>query len=52
LIGLGLVGSLYYDIFQEPRPKHGDKTVLIFVMLVKVQSVGLLADLIEKRSRL
>ena len=30
----------------------GDKTVLMFVALVQVLTVGLLADLIEKKSRL
>ena len=52
IIGLGVVGSLYYDIFIEIPANLGDKTVLIFFMFVQVLSVGLLADLIEKRSRL
>ena len=30
----------------------GDKSVLLFVLFVQVLSIGLLADLIEKRSRL
>lgn len=52
LILVGLLGSLYYDIFVEEPANLGDKTVLMFVLLVQVLSVGLLADLIEKRSRL
>ena len=52
VIAAGLLASLYYDIFVEKPPNLGDKTVLIFVMLVQILSVGLLADLIEKRSRL
>ncbi len=47
-----LLGSLYYDLFVEPKPNLGDKTVLLFVALVQVLSVGLLADLIEKKARL
>ena len=50
LILLGLLASLYYDVFVEKN--LGDKSVLLFVLLVQVLSVGLLADLIEKRSRL
>lgn len=51
-IGALLAGSLYYDIFLEEVPNLGDKSVLLFVSLVQVLSVGLLADLMEKRSRL
>ena len=50
---LGLFGSLYYDMFLDPTaPNLGDKTVLMFVALMQLLSVGLLADLIDKRSRL
>jgi glycosyltransferase involved in cell wall biosynthesis len=52
VILLGLLGSLYWDVFMEPKPNLGDKSVLLFFALVQVLSVGLLADLIEKRSRL
>jgi glycosyltransferase involved in cell wall biosynthesis len=52
LIGLGLLGSIYHDVFLEPSPNLGDKTVLLFVAVVQVLSVGLLADLIEKKARL
>lgn len=52
VILLGLLGSLYYDIFVEKPANLGDKSVLLFVLWVQVLSVGLLADLIEKRSRL
>jgi hypothetical protein len=44
--------SLGYDLFIEDPPNLGDKTVLLFVALVQILSVGLLADLIEKKSRL
>jgi len=46
------VGSLAHDLFWERPPNLGDKTVLLFVALLQVLTVGLLADLIEKRSRL
>ena len=52
LLLLLLAGSLYHDIFVEPEPNLGDKTVLLFVAFVQVLSIGLLADLIEKKSRL
>ncbi len=52
VILLALLGSLYYDLFVESPANLGDKTVLLFVLWVQVLSVGLLADLIEKRSRL
>lgn len=41
--------SLWYDVSQN---NLADKTVLLFVALVQVLTVGLLADLIEKKSRL
>lgn len=50
LLGLTTAGSLAYDIFVNRD--LGDKTVLLFVALVQVLSVGLLADLIEKKSRM
>jgi glycosyltransferase involved in cell wall biosynthesis len=47
------IGSLAYDLFLEAtRPNLGDKTVLLFVAAVQVLTIGLLADLIEKKSRL
>jgi glycosyltransferase involved in cell wall biosynthesis len=46
-----LCGSLYLDLSADP-PNLADKTVLLFVALVQVLTVGLLADLIEKKSRL
>jgi glycosyltransferase involved in cell wall biosynthesis len=51
-VGLLFAGSLAYDLFWEQPPNLGDKTVLMFVALVQVLTVGLLADLIEKKSRL
>ncbi len=53
LIALAFVVSLIYDVAFDPTaPNLGDKTVLLFVAFVQILSVGLLADLIEKRSRL
>jgi glycosyltransferase involved in cell wall biosynthesis len=49
---LVLLCSLGYDLFIESPPNLGDKSVLLFVALVQVLTVGLLADLIEKRARL
>jgi hypothetical protein len=37
---------------DHSAPNLGDKTVLLFVLFGHVLTVGLLADLIEKRSRL
>jgi glycosyltransferase involved in cell wall biosynthesis len=51
-LALALLGSLGYDLFLEDPPNLGDKTVLLFVALVQVLTVGLLADLMDKRSRL
>jgi glycosyltransferase involved in cell wall biosynthesis len=52
-VGLVFAGSLFYDLFLVPGGANlGDKTVLLFVAMVQVLTVGLLADLIEKRSRL
>ncbi len=50
VVTLAFLGSLYYDVFHAQD--LGDKTVLLFVAVVQVLSIGLLADLIEKRSRL
>jgi glycosyltransferase involved in cell wall biosynthesis len=47
---LGFLGLLAYDLFY--LKDLGDKTVLLFVALVQVLTVGLIADLIEKKSRL
>lgn len=47
-----LCGSLAYDLFIEDPPNLGDKTVFLFMAAVQVLSVGLLADLVEKKSRL
>ncbi len=55
-IALGLLvlvlALLFHDVFVESPPNLGDKTVLMFVALVQVLAVGLLADLIEKKSRM
>ena len=52
VIGLALLGSIYFDVVVIQPPNLSDKTVLLFVALVQVLSVGLLADLVDKRSRL
>ncbi len=49
---LGLLASLYYDVVVLDPPNLGDKTTLLFIAMMFVLSVGLLADLIDKRSRL
>lgn len=48
LVGLGLLGSLYYDIVVVTPANLSDKSVLMFVALVQVLSIGLLADLIVR----
>jgi glycosyltransferase involved in cell wall biosynthesis len=53
VVGLLFLASLGYDVFiVEGRPDLGDKTVLLFVAFVQVLSLGLVADLIDKKSRL
>lgn len=52
LIALALTAALAHDLFLETPPNLGDKTVLLFVALVQVLSIGLIADLIDKKSRL
>lgn len=52
LLAVLLLGSLWYDVFVVAPPNLSDKSVFLFVGVVQVLSVGLLADLIEKRSRL
>lgn len=49
-LGLVTVGLFIYDI--AVLRNLGDKTVLMFVALVQVLSVGLLADLIARKSRM
>lgn len=49
LFGISLVFDLF---FVEGHPDMGDKTVLLFVAFVQVMSLGLIADLIDKKSRL
>lgn len=48
-LGIVLFVSLVHDVFIDQN--LGDKSVLLFVAVVQVLSVGLLADLIEKKSR-
>ncbi len=49
-LGVLFVALLIYDIFFGKD--IGDKTVALFFALLQVLTVGLLADLIEKKSRL
>ena len=54
----GAHDSLVYDFFDARGPNGelalnlGDKTVLLFVATVQTLTVGLVADLIDKKSRL
>jgi len=52
VIGLALAGSIYIDVFVTSPPNLSEKTILCFVALIQVLTVGLLADLVDKRSRL
>ncbi|MBL4769896.1 MAG: glycosyltransferase family 2 protein [Planctomycetes bacterium] len=48
-----LMGSTYFDMFMmDSAPNLSDKTVLLFVALVQVLSLGMIADLIDKKARL
>lgn len=49
---VGLAASLYYDLAVVVPPNLSDKTTLLFIAMMFVLSVGLLADLIDKRTRL
>jgi hypothetical protein len=50
--GLIVLASLYRDYFVHTNPGLSVRTLLVCTLLMIVLSVGLLADLIEKRSRL
>lgn len=50
VLGVLFLALLAWDLFVERN--LGDKTVLVFVALLQMLTVGLLADLIEKKSRL
>jgi len=53
LLGVLFLGSLIFDVFLvEGGPNLADKTVLLFVALFQTLSLGLIADLIDKKSRL
>lgn len=47
-----LLASLWYDVFVVSPPNLSDKTTLLAMAMMNVLAVGLLADLIDKRSRL
>lgn len=48
----GLLASLYFDCVVTKPANLSDGTTLLFMALVQVLSVGLIADLIDKRTRL
>ncbi|MDF1838138.1 MAG: glycosyltransferase family 2 protein [Planctomycetota bacterium] len=48
-----VMGSVYFDMWVvESAPNLSDKTVLLFVAFVQILSLGMIADLIDKKSRL
>lgn len=47
-----LLASLYYDTCVVSPPNLSDKTTLLAMAMMNVLSVGLLADLLDKRTRL
>lgn len=52
LLTVAFLCLLAYDVFQPGGANLGDKTVLMFVALVQTLTLGLVADLIDKKSRL
>jgi glycosyltransferase involved in cell wall biosynthesis len=52
LLGLGFLASVYNDAFLSDPPNLGDKTVMLLVATVQILSLGAVADLIEKRTKL
>ncbi len=50
VIGLSFLASAINDSFIQSPPNLSDKTVLMFVALVQVLTVGLLADLIARKT--
>lgn len=52
LLFFGLLATVVNDLFLVDEPNLSDKTVLLFVAFIQILSVGLLADLIEKKARL
>jgi len=52
-LSLLLGASFYYDVFLvESAPNLSDKTVVLFLASVQVLTLGLVADLIDKKARL
>ncbi|MEO2145004.1 MAG: glycosyltransferase family 2 protein [bacterium] len=52
-LSLLLAASFYYDVFLvENAPNLSDKTVVLFLASVQVLTLGLVADLIDKKARL
>lgn len=52
LVMLLLLASLYYDVFVITPANLSDKTTLLAMAMMHVLAVGLVADLIDKRTRL
>ncbi|MFT6363894.1 MAG: glycosyltransferase involved in cell wall biosynthesis [Planctomycetota bacterium] len=52
LLFFALAATVINDLFLVETPNLSDKTVLLFVAFIQILSVGLLADLIEKKARL
>ncbi len=52
LVGLMLLASVYHDAFVESPPNLGDKTVMLLIATVQILTLGFVADLIVKRTRL
>lgn len=51
LVFAGLLVSVYHDVFVYDPPNLSELTTLLLIAFFQVLSVGLLADLIDKRSR-
>ena len=52
LVLVALLVSVWVDVFVTQPPNLSDKTTLLFMALIQALAVGLLADLIDKRTRL
>jgi len=52
IVGLLFLASVFYDACVSSPPNLGDKTVMLFVATVQIFSLGFVADLIVKRTRL
>ena len=52
VLGVMFIASVVNDAFYSDPPNLGDKTVMLLVATVQILSLGLVADLIVKRTRL